>query len=377
VSERQQPVIGIVQRTRKSPFFEATRHWGAKAYTVYNHMLMPLYYDTPQADYWKLITGVTLWDVAVERQVEISGPDAFHLVEYLTPRDLSRCQVGQCKYIPLTAEDGGLVNDPVLLRLGEAHFWLSLADSDVLLWAKGLALGLGLNVTITEPDVSPLAVQGPKAQLVMAALFGAWVEKLGFFRFRETELAGIPLVVARSGWSKQGGFELYLRDSRYGEQLWDMIMAAGQAYDIAPAAPSGIERIESGLLSYGNDMTLAHNPFEVGLGAYCDLDKTADFIGRATLRRIKAEGVRRQLVGLELAGPERAGNEQHWPLYYQEVPSGAVTSATYSPRLQKNIALAIVTTERAKPGPPLTVDTPEGLVAATVVPLPFIDPSNK
>jgi glycine cleavage system aminomethyltransferase T len=267
------PIIGIVQRTRKSPYFAATLRAGAKGFTVYNHMLMPIYYESPEADYWHLMTNVSMWDVACERQVEITGPDALRLAQLLTPRDLSQCQVGQGKYVPLVDEKGGMINDPVLLRLGENHFWLSLADSDVLLWAKGVALGYGLAVNLREPDVSPLAIQGPKAEQVTAALLGEWVKNLRFFWFKETHLGEIPLVVARSGWSKQGGFELYLRDSRYGEELWERVAAVGQPYGIAPGTPSAIERIESGLLSYGNDMTLENNPFEIGLGKYCDLDK--------------------------------------------------------------------------------------------------------
>ncbi|MDX1524430.1 MAG: glycine cleavage system protein T, partial [Anaerolineae bacterium] len=188
---QQQPYIGIVQRTRKSPYYEATRRWGAKAFTVYNHMLMPIYYESPQADYWKLITGVTLWDVAVERQVEITGPDATRLAEYLTPRDLSTCEIGQCKYVMITTEEGGIINDPLLLRLAENHYWLSLADSDVLLWAKGLALGLGLDVSITEPDVSPLQLQGPKSLEIMQSLFGPEIRTLRYFRCRETQLDDI------------------------------------------------------------------------------------------------------------------------------------------------------------------------------------------
>lgn len=242
-----QHIIGVTPRVRKSPFFDSALAAGAKGVTVYNHMLMPTYYESPEADYWQLMTNVTIWDVGCERQVEITGPDAFTLAQLLTPRNLSKCQIGQCKYVPIVDDNGGMLNDSVLLRLGEQHFWLSLADSDILLWAKGLALGYGLNVQVTEPDVSPLAIQGPNAEAVTAALLGDWVKAVRFFHCKETNLDGIPLVVARSGWSKQGGFELYLRDGRYGAELWDRVMAAGAAWQIAPAAPSSFERIESGL----------------------------------------------------------------------------------------------------------------------------------
>jgi aminomethyltransferase len=335
-------------------------------------MYLPLYYEDPVADYWRLVTDVTLWDVACERQVEITGPDAFRFTQYLVPRDLSRCRIGQCMYVPLLAEDGGIINDPVLLRLGANHFWFSVADRDVLLWARGVALHAGMQVTIREPDVSPLAIQGPKSAAVMVDLFGDWVKELHFFRLRETELNGIALVVARSGWSGQDGYELYLRDSRYGDELWEMVMEAGKPHNIAPAAPSGIERIEAGLLNYGADMTLENNPFEVGLDKYVDLEQEADFIGKEALRRISAEGIKQKLVGLEIHGEELPSNEHRWPVYHNGEPGGVVTSATYSPRLQKNIALAMVPVASAELGAHLTVETPQGVREATVVRVPFI-----
>ncbi len=370
------PLLGIAHRTRKSPFFDATRRWGAQAFTVYNHMLMPLTYESPEADYWHLVKGVTLWDVAVERQVEVGGPDAFELVRLMTPRDLSGCRPGAGKYIPLVDERGGMVNDPVLLPLAADRFWLSIADSDVLLWAKGLAAGRGLSVTLREPDVSPLALQGPRAEPVAAALCGEWVRALKYFHFRETDLDGIPLVVARSGWSKQGGFEFYLRDGRFGEELWERIMAAGRPWDIRPGAPSTIERIESGLLSYGNDMNLDTNPFEVGLGKYCHLDQPFDFIGRAALRRIRAEGVRRQLIGVVLSGERLPGLESHWPLLADGIAAGAVTSAVYSPRLRKNIGLALVERRLLEAESPLTAVTPAGERPVSRHALPFLPPQT-
>ena len=368
------PLIAISPRVRKSPFFEATRRYGCKAYSTYNHMYMPVYYDDPVAEYWRLVNDVTVWDVACERQVEITGPDAFRFVQRLTPRNLTRFAVGQCKYVSITAEDGGILNDPVLLRLGENHFWLSLADSDVLLWARGIAVNAGMDVTITEPDASPLALQGPRATAVMVDLIGDWVKELRYFWFRETDLNGIPLVVARSGWSKQSGFELYLRDGKYGDELWDRVMEAGRRYEITPGAPSAIERIESGLLSYGSDMTEENNPFEIGLGKYVDLDQEADFIGKDALRRIKAEGIKQKLVGMEIHGEQLPLNEQRWPLQHNGEPCGVVTSSTYSPRLKKNIALAIVSIAKAELGTNLTVETPWGPAEATVGRLPFIEP---
>lgn len=363
--------MGIVQRTRKSPFFDATLRWGAQAFTVYNHMLMPTFYESPEADYWKLVQNVTAWDVACERQVEIVGPDAYRLVRLLTPRNLSRLQAGQCYYVPLCADDGGILNDPVLLRLGENHFWLSLADSDILLWAQGVALGMGLDVTIREPDVSPLAVQGPNAEAVTAALLGEWVRNIRYFWFREFELDGIPLLVARSGWSKQGGFELYLRDGSRGDELWERVMAAGAPWGIGPAAPSGIERIESGLLSFGNDMTPENNPFEIGLEKYCDLAQEIDFIGKEALRRIQAAGVRQKLVGLTLHNERVTGCQEWWPIFNDGVPVGKLTSVAWSPRLNTSIGMGLVALEKTRIGTQVTVHSPGGNVQATVSVLPF------
>ncbi len=372
-----QPAITFGPRVRKSPFFSATRRYGCKAYSVYNHTYMPLYYESPEADFWRLVRDVTLWDVACQRQVEITGPDATRFTQLLTPRNLSNCAVGQCKYLLIADEDGGIVNDPVLLRLAEDRFWLSLSDSDVLLWAKGVARHAGLDVSLREPDVSPLQVQGPKSAALMRDLFGAWIDELRYFWCRETELDGIPLVVSRTGWSSERGYEVYLSDGAQGDRLWEMIMAAGRPHDIAPGAPSGIRRIEGAMLSYGADMTLAENPFELGFGRLVDLDMDADYIGKAALRRIAAEGAARRLVGLEIGGPPlSAGNEEPWPLRAGSAAVGRLTSCVHSPRLEKNIGLAIVAVAHAEEGGRLEVETPGGALEATVVPTPFYDPKK-
>ncbi|MDK1119166.1 MAG: dimethylsulfoniopropionate demethylase [Anaerolineae bacterium] len=365
------PFTIIGPRVRKSPFFESTRKYGCKAYTVYNHMYMPLYYEDPVSDYWNLLEHVTVWDVACQRQMEITGPDAFRLSQYLTPRNLSKCEIGQCMYTPIVDENGCMLNDPVMIRLAENHFWFSLADSDILLWAKGIAHNMNLQVSISEPFVSPLAVQGPKAEVVMVDLFGDWIEQLRFFRSRETELNGIPLIVARTGWSKQDGFELYLRESRHGGELWEQIMAAGKPYNITPGAPSTIERIESGLLSYGADMDMTNNPFEIGLDKYVDLDQEADFIGKDALIKIRKEGVKQKLVGLELFTEPMMRNENRWTVIKDNKNCGTVRSATYSPRLKKNIALAMVSIEFADDGNKLNVETPSQFVESEVVQVPF------
>ena len=272
-------------RLRRSPYFEATLRAGCRSYTVYNHMFLPTRYDDLHAEYEKLLTGVTVWDVSVERQVEITGPDAFAFTNLLTPRDLSKCAVGQGKYVLIGAEDGGIVNDPVLLRLGENHFWLALADSDVLLYAKGVALNSGFDVQICEPDVSPMQVQCPKSKEVVRRLFGEEVLRLRYYWFLETDLDGIPVVVTRTGWSGEVGYEIYLRDGSRGVELWDRVMEAGRDLGITPTGPSDIRRVEAGILNYGIDMTLDTNPYEVGLGWQVDHDQEGDFIGREALAR--------------------------------------------------------------------------------------------
>ena len=363
-------------RLKRSPYFEATQRAGCRGYTVYNHMLLPIGYDDPASEYRKLLEDVTLWDVAVERNVEISGPDGARFAELLTPRDLSKCRVGEGRYVVLTDEAGGIVNDPVLLRIGEDRFWLACADSDVLLWAKGIARGSGLRVELRELDVAPLQLQGPKSRLLAQALFGDQVLKLGYYCFFETRLDGIPLLVTRTGWSGELGYELYLLDPARGDDLWERVMTAGRPYCIAPTGPSDIRRIEAGILNYGVDMTLENNPYEVGLARLVDLDKPSDFVGRQALRRIRDEGSRWRLAGVEIGGAPLDLNMTRWPVRAGGRNLGHVTSAVHSPRLQKNIGYALVPTEHAAPGTRFEVETPGGTRAAAVVPMPFVDPQK-
>ncbi|MGA3072724.1 MAG: glycine cleavage T C-terminal barrel domain-containing protein [Bryobacteraceae bacterium] len=363
-------------RLRRSPFFEATLRYGCRAYTVYNHMFLPSYYDDPVNEYWHLLNEVTLWDVSVERNTEITGPDAFRFTSLLTPRDLRKCAVGQGKYVLITTQDGGIVNDPVLLRLGEQHFWLAGADSDLLLYAKGLAVHSGMQVTVREPDVSPLQVQGPKSKQVVQALFGDKVLALRYYYFLETDLGGIPVVVTRTGWTSEVGYEIYLRDGSRGDELWERIMEAGRPFNIRPTGPSDIRRIEGGILNHGTDITLDTNPYEVGLDRLVDLDKDAEFLGREALRRVRAEGVKRRLVGVEIEGAPIEFNMTRWPVRKGSDAVGQVTSAIYSPRLQKNIGYAMVPVAYAALGTEFEVETPGGAARAVVVPMPFVDPGK-
>lgn len=373
--------MSIVQRgarLRRSPFFAATQRYGAKAYTVYNHMLFPICFDDLEAEYRHLVDHVTLWDVAVERQVEITGPDAFVFTNMLTPRDLSCCAVGQGKYVVITAEDGGIINDPVLLRLGENHFWLALADSDVLLWARGVALNAGMRVHLKEPDVSPLQVQGPKAKDVVRTLFGERALQLRYYHFFETALDGIPVVVTRTGWSGEVGYEIYLRDGSRGDELWERVMDAGRPHGIRPTGPSDIRRVEAGILNCGADFGLENNVYEVGLDRLVDEAKQADYIGRDALRRIKAQGVTQRLVGIEVDGERIEFNSTKWSVSAGGAAVGRVTSAIWSPRLKKNIGYAMLPVAHAGLGTRLVVDVAGlGERQAMVVPMPFIDPSKE
>ena len=364
-------------RLRRSPYFEAEQRYGPRGYTVYNHTLFPIRFDTLEDEYWHLLNHVTLWDVAVERNVEITGPDAFRFASLLTPRDLSTCAVGQGKYVLITSPDGGIVNDPVLMRLGDNHFWLALADSDVLLYANGLAAHLDMKVELREPDVSPLQIQGPSSKEVVHDLFGGHALDLKYYHFIETDLDGIPVIVTRTGWTAEVGYEVYLRDGSRGTDLWERIMAAGLPYDIRPTGPSDIRRVEAGILNYGADMTLENNPFEVGLERLVDLDKEEDFMGREALRRIGREGVRRRLVGVEIEGDPLQFNDRRWPVRSDGEAIGAVTSALYSPRLERNIGYAWVPTALSEIGTTLTVETPFRTTDATVVPKPFVDPKKE
>jgi len=311
--------FGFGTQIRKSPFFDATVRWGAKGFSVYNHMYIPRDFGNPEENFWNLVNNSILCDVAVERQVEITGPDAFQFIQLLTPRDLSKLAVGQCKYVLITNNDGGILNDPVLLRLGENHFWLSLADSDILLWAQGVAVNSNLNVSITEPDVSPLQLQGPNSGKIMENLFGETINDLKYYWLRELDLDDIPLIVSRTGWSSELGYELYLRDGSKGDKLWEMIMAAGKDLGLKPGHTSSIRRIEGGMLSYHADADINTNPYELGLDRLVNLDTEINFIGKQALKKIKEEGIKRKQIGLEIkSNPLKAPNTTFWNIFMME-----------------------------------------------------------
>ena len=369
--------ISFGTQVRKSPYFDATVRWGAKGFSVYNHMYIPRDFGDAIQNFWNLVNEAILCDVAVERQVEITGPDAAKFAQLLTPRNLSECAVGQCKYVLITDENGGVLNDPVLLRLAENHFWLSLADSDILMWAKGVAVNSGLDVKLCEPDVSPLQLQGPKSGEIMKAVFGEEIENIKYYWLKEFELNGIPLIISRTGWSSELGYEIYLRDGSRGNELWDYLMEIGKPLGLSPGHTSTIRRIEGGMQSYQADMDCNVNPFELGLDRLVDLEMDADFIGKNALKKIKEEGVKRRQVGIVInCPPLENSNTSYWPIFIDSKEVGFVTSAIHSPRLNKNIAMAIVSIDYSSLNTTASVETPHGTYPVKVVEKPFYDPKK-
>jgi len=357
------------RRVRRTPFSDGVEAAGVKGYTVYNHMLLPTVFRSIEEDYRHLKTAVQLWDVSCERQVELRGPDAGRLMQMLTPRDLRGMLPGQCYYVPIVDETGGMLNDPVAVKLAEDRWWISIADSDLLFWVKGIAYGWRLDVLVDEPDVSPLAVQGPKADAVMAAVFGDRVHDLRFFRFGIFDFMGRDLVIARSGYSKQGGFEIYVEGSDRGMPLWHAIMEAGASHDIHAGCPNVIERVEGGLLSYGNDMDRSNTPHECGLGRFCNTQTAIGCVGRDALLRVAQEGPVRQIRAIEIPGRTVPVCDRMWPVFAEDGDRvGCITSAAYSPDFDCGVAIGMVRMTHWSAGTRLTAETGDGPYDVVVKP---------
>ncbi len=370
-STANDPTLWVNTRIRSTPYSDRVDDAEVSAYTVYNHMLLPVAIRSVDEDYWHLKQHVQLWDVSSERQVEVVGPDAARLVQAMTPRDLSTATVGRCLYTPLVDAAGGVVNDPIVLKLADDRFWLSIADSDVSLWADGLATGMGLDVEVFEPDVSPLAVQGPKAEELVARVFGEAVREIRFFRFESMPFRGHPLRVARTGWSKQGGFEIYLDDPSLGLELWDALWDAGTDLDVGVGCPNAIERIEGGLLSYGGDMDRTYTPYECGFDSFCNLDREIDFVGRRALEAVVEAGPSRRIVGLTIADDQLPRCRTPWPVTAGGVEVGRVTSLAVSPARGCGVALATIDRSSWEPGTAVVVHAPDGQRDGIVSALPF------
>ncbi|HEU4526314.1 MAG TPA: glycine cleavage T C-terminal barrel domain-containing protein [Actinomycetota bacterium] len=375
--------MSLVQRgarNRRTPYYEATQRYEPKGFTVYNHMYFPIRFDTFENEFDALLNDVTLWDVSVERCLEISGPDGFAFAQLLTPRNLSTCAVGQAKYVVICDSDGGIVNDPVLTRMDETTFWFALASSDALLFARGLKNAYpDLDVTIREADVAPLQVQGPKSKPLMVKLLGEGIRDLRYYFWRNAEIAGVPVVVTRTGWTSEVGYEVYTTDTSRGNEVYEAIMEAGAEFGIRPTGPSDIRRIEGAIFNWGADMTYENNPLEMGLERLVDWDLPDEAsISLAALRRIREAGVSRRIVGVEFDGdPFEALNNTKWPVLEGGERIGKVTSAIHSPRLARNIGFAWVPTDRSAPGTKLTAETEWGTRTGVVVEMPFVDPNKQ
>lgn len=335
--------LNMSRRIRRTPYTNKVEAAGVRGFSVVNHMLLPKAFQrSVEEDYWHLREHVQIWDVSCQRQVQVYGPDAAKLVQLMTPRNISKANSGDCLYIPIIDDQAGLINDPVLLKLADDKFWLSVADSDVILYAKGLAIGRNLQVGVSEPDVSPLAVQGPKAEDLLVEIFGEKVRSIEFFKYGWFDFNGSRQLIARSGYSRQGGFEIYLRGSRLGPLLWDTIWEAGKVHNISPGCPNLIERIEGGLLSYGNEMTRENNPLELGLQKYTSLDSSVDYIGREALEKIALRGPDRLIHGVLIDGPSGAICTTPWPIFFEGEQIGQITSGVFSPRLNKYVGLSLI-----------------------------------
>jgi glycine cleavage system aminomethyltransferase T len=367
------PLLTIGPRVRKSPFYDATVKAGAKAFTIYNHMFMPTSYGDTTAEYWAIVKGVSLWDVAAERQIEISGPDAVAFTQLLTPRDIESCGVNRCRYVIFLDDDAGIINDAVLYRLEENRFWLSPGDSDVLLWAKGIASMSGMDVTVREPDASPLQLQGPLAPRVAKKLFGDIAIEMGYFHCHELNLDGIPVVLSRTGWSGELGYEIILLDGSRGTELWDRCMAAGAEFDIQAACPSLARSTEGALLSYASDITMRDNPFTIGMDRLLNIDKPHNYVGKAALQAIAAKGTERRLVGANFGGDPVRPNEHFMDIRCGDDVVGHVTRYVFSPRLEHNIALVNLPKALAEPGTRITIDCGGEWREAEVVAIPWFE----
>jgi len=362
---------GLNPRIKKSPFFEKAVEYGATEFHPYNGMWMPVGYDSPVNEYWNVLERASLWDVGVQKCVEIAGPDAEAFMQLLTPRDITTIEPGRCAYVFLTNQDGGVLNDPVMLRIAEDRFWLSTADSDMYLWAKGVSAFSGHEVEITTPHVYPMQLQGPRSAEIMVDVFGEEILDLRYYWWMRSSVDGIDVVISRTGYSSELGYEVYLLGEARGGELWEILMTAGKPYGISPGSPNRIRRIEGGVLDYASDITPDENPLELGLDRLIAWD--TDFLGKAALEKVRDEGVRRGLIGLFLDGPALQKNNEHrWPVTSASTKVGFVTNAVHSPRLDRNIAFAMIDVPFDANDTVLTVETVEGARSAERTTLPFI-----
>ena len=359
------PELLISTRTRSTPFTSRVEACGVTAYTVYNHMLLPAIFRSLEKDYWHLCEEVQIWDVSCQRQVEITGKDSKKLVQLMTPRDLSFAKSGQCFYAPLCDETGGIINDPILIKHNDDHWWLSIADTDVMLWAKGLAVGFGLDAYVCEPEIWPLAVQGPKSKQLLTKIFGEENIKMGFFRGHFLPYKDGKMFVARSGWSKQGGFEIYVNNAEHGIALWDELFEKGKDLNVRAGCPNLIERMESGLLSFGGDMDYNNTPLECGLDQYVNLDSN---IASLSLEALKKREPKTKLMGL--FSKEKLDIKQRGVFKGNKI-IGEITSNVWSPRYSIHLCFASCNIELLEDSNTTYVETSNRKVEVEITNLPF------
>ncbi len=368
-------------RYQKSPLFSSFKRLGATSFLWYNHLLHAVDFEgqTKEQEYWAIRNAATLWDVGVERPVEIDGPDGFVLMDLLTPRDMRKCAIGQCKYTLITDENGCVVNDPVVLRLGENRFWLCPSDSDIHLWAKGVAAGMGLRATVRLTDVYPVQVQGPKSTDVLQAIMGDSIRKLRYYWWMDAQFPGkIPVIITRTGWTGEVGYEVFLMDNSRAEEMVTLIMQRGKPFGLIPAGPNHARRVEAAILNNQADMDLTTNLYELGLE--WQIEPKERFIGKEALERIRRDGLKRKLVGFEVDGtPAQHEFEGPWSVYKNGTQVGRASAFVFSPTLKKNIGLAMVKMEHAAVGERIEVQRLPGepRYPAKVVTLPFIDPKKE
>ena len=360
------------RRLRSTPYTDRIEAHGVSSYTVYNHMLLPASFKSLESDYHHLKEFVQVWDVAAERQVEITGKDSAKLVQLMTCRDLSKSKIGRCYYSPLVDQEGLLVNDPIINKLAEDRWWISIADSDVIFFAKGIASGNKFEVEIKEPNVNILAVQGPLAENLMAKLFGEEIRDLKFFNFKYFNYKEHKYFIARSGWSKQGGFEVYVEEDIAGQDLYDYLFEFGKEFNIRPGCPNLIERIESALLSYGNDFDNRDNPFEANFDKFVNLDSDVNFLGKEKLKKIQQDGITRKLMGVKIDSNKIDMYCEKTLFDDKNNIVGYVRSATYSPTFKKVIGIAMINKPYWNSKDQFKIDIDERIFVGTVCDLPFI-----
>ena len=365
-------LIAKSRRVRSTPYTSRIESQGISAYTVYNHMLLPASFGSLEDSYHHLKEYVQVWDVAGERQVEISGKDSSKLVQLMTCRDLSKSKVGRCYYCPIIDDKAGLINDPVVLKLDDQRWWISIADSDVILFAKGLAIGNKFDVKIFEPTVDILAVQGPKSYKLMEKIFGNKITQMKFFGFDYFEFAGAKHLIARSGWSKQGGYEIYVENTKSGLALYDKLFEVGKEFNVKPGCPNLIERIESALLSYGNDIDNNDNPLECGLDKYVNLDTDVNFLGKEKLKEVKKNGITKKLMGVKIEAKDINVAESIDLIDSKNFKIGELRSGVYSPHFKKVIGIAMLNMPYCKVSQTFKISINDSICEGKVCDLPFI-----